>query len=97
MPASNVHTAPKPIVTPPVVTVIKNLKTDKKEPIKGVKKAMVKTMNQANSIPHFSYCDEFNMNTLVELRGHLKHSAKERGLSGISFLPIIIKVIILEY
>ena len=29
---------------------------------------MVKTMTQANTIPHFSYCDEYNMNSLVDLR-----------------------------
>ena len=92
MPASTAY-VPKVQAMPVSTTVIKNLKSDKKEPIKGVKKAMVKTMIQANTIPHFSYCDEFNMNTLVDLRGHLKASARERGLTGISFLPIIIKVI----
>ena len=84
--------SPNQPTTPQVVTVIKNLKTDKKESIKGVKKAMVKTMTQANTIPHFSYCDEYDMSTLVNLRDQLKKSAKERGLHNISFLPIIIKV-----
>lgn len=66
------------------------MNTDRKEPIKGVRKAMVKTMTQANSIPHFSYCDEYNMNSLVDLRGYIKHLGKERGIS-ISYLPFIIK------
>lgn len=77
---------------PQATTVIKNLKADKKEAIKGVKKAMVKTMTQANLIPHFSYCDEYDLSSLVNLRYQLKKSAKERGLGNISFLPIIIKV-----
>ena len=83
---------PTPIAMPHVATVIKNLKADRKEPIKGVKKAMVKTMTQANLIPHFSYCDEYDMSSLVNLRYQLKKSAKERGLNNISFMPIIIKV-----
>lgn len=75
---------------PPKITVIRNLNADKKEAIKGVKKAMVKTMTIANSIPHFSYCDEYNMNQLIELRSELKHIGKERGIK-LSYLPILIK------
>jgi 2-oxoisovalerate dehydrogenase E2 component (dihydrolipoyl transacylase) len=66
------------------------LRADKKEQIKGMKKTMVKTMNQANQIPHFSYCDEYNMNALVNIRYQLKTIAKERGIS-ISYLPFLIK------
>lgn len=51
---------------------------------------MVKTMTQANTIPHFSYCDEYNMNYLVELRRTLKEVSKERGIK-MSYLPIFIK------
>ena len=82
--ASNTYSPPKQVF-------IKNLGTDKKEPIKGVRKAMVKTMTQANMIPHFSYCDEYNMDKLVELRNYLKQIGKERGLK-LSYLPILIKV-----
>ena len=70
---------------------IQSIKEDKREPIKGVKKAMARTMSQANLIPHFSYCDEYNMNFLVELKSQLKSIGKERGIK-ISYLPIIIKV-----
>lgn len=52
---------------------------------------MVKTMTQANNIPHFSYCDEYNMNSLVQLRSkQLKQIGKERGIN-ISYLPFFIK------
>lgn len=78
------------VFTPPKTTIVQNLKEDRKETIKGIKKAMVKTMNQANTIPHFSYCDEYNMNNLVDLKHHLKTLGKERGIK-ISYLPIIIK------
>ena len=54
---------------------------------------MVKTMNAANQIPHFSYCDEYNMNLLIEHRSHFKHLAKERSIS-MSYMPFFIKVFI---
>ena len=75
----------------PRISIVKNLKEDRKEPIKGVKKAMVKTMTQANTIPHFSYCDEFNMNSLIDLRSHMKEMSKQRGIK-MTYLPIFIKV-----
>jgi len=52
---------------------------------------MVKTMTQANTIPHFSYCDEFNMNSLIDLRSHMKEMSKQRGIK-MTYLPIFIKV-----
>ena len=88
-------TAVKQETTKPFVSskpvFVKSLGVDRKEAIKGVRKAMVKTMTQANLIPHFSYCDEYNMNKLVELRNFLKHVGKERGVN-LSYLPILIKV-----
>lgn len=90
------HQRPQQATTAPVhslparpVTV--HLAADRKEAIKGVRKAMARTMTLANQIPHFSYCDEYNMNTLVEQRGFFKHMAKERGIS-LSYMPFIIKV-----
>ena len=71
--------------------MLTNLKADKVEAIRGIQKAMVKTMTQANTIPHFSYCDEYDMNNMVQIKYLLKDLGKERGVK-ISFLPIIIKV-----
>lgn len=70
--------------------VVRNTNIDRKEAIKGIRKAMVKTMTEANKIPHFSYCDEYNMNSLVELKSQAKHFGKEKGIK-ISYLPFIIK------
>lgn len=71
-------------------SVVRNLNTDRKEAIKGVRKAMVKTMNQANTIPHFSFCDEYKMDSLIELRSQIKNLIKERGIK-ISYMPFLIK------
>jgi len=76
----------------PRFAVTNSMKQDKQEQIKGMRKIMVKTMTHANSIPHFSYCDEYNMNSLIDSRRHLKEVAKERGVK-FSYLPIIIKVL----
>lgn len=83
------ESAPQAYV-PQIKTELRNLKEDRTEVIKGIGKAMVKTMTQANTIPHFSYCDEYSMNNLVELKHQLKSFGKERGVR-ISFLPILIK------
>lgn len=61
---------------------------DRTEPIKGIRKAMVKTMTQANAVPHFTYCDEYDMSELVKLRKQLKKQNKDLK---ISYLPFIIK------
>lgn len=66
------------------------MRSDETIQLKGIQKAMVKTMTQANSIPHFSYCDEYDITALTEMKYHLKQIGKERGVK-ISFLPIIIK------
>jgi len=71
-------------------SVLQNLKVDKTEQIKGIQKAMVKTMTQANTIPHFSYCDEYDTTNLVKMKYYLKELGKERGVK-ISILPILIK------
>ena len=75
----------------PTFTAVKNLGVDKKEAIKGMRKVMVKTMTQANTIPHFSYCDEYNLDALVQLRVQIKTTvARERGIS-FSYMPFFIK------
>lgn len=71
----------------PVVAIGK----DTTEPIRGIKKAMVQSMNKAHTIPHFGYYDEIDMTKLVQLRYDLKSACKERGIK-LSYMPFIIKV-----
>ncbi|XP_073499142.1 lipoamide acyltransferase component of branched-chain alpha-keto acid dehydrogenase complex, mitochondrial [Phyllobates terribilis] len=63
---------------------------DVTEPLKGFHKAMVKTMTSALKIPHFGYCDEVDMTTLVKLREDLKPWAESRGVR-LSFMPFFLK------
>lgn len=65
---------------------------DRVEPIKGIRKAMVKTMTAANQVPHFTYCDEYDLTELVQLRKKLtkEHKSKKEQVK-ISYLPFIIK------
>ncbi|XP_064625615.1 lipoamide acyltransferase component of branched-chain alpha-keto acid dehydrogenase complex, mitochondrial-like [Lineus longissimus] len=83
--------APAPPITAPVArpaAVI--LSEDKMVPVRGIKKAMVKTMTLAQTIPHFGYCDEVDMTALVHLRSDVKTIAAERGIR-LSYMPIILK------
>ncbi|KAG8555952.1 hypothetical protein GDO81_017877 [Engystomops pustulosus] len=63
---------------------------DVTEPLKGFHRAMVKTMTAALKIPHFGYCDEVDMTTLVTLREELKPVAESCGVR-LSFMPFFLK------
>ena len=52
---------------------------------------MVKSMQVAQGIPHFGYCDEIDMTRLVALRKTLKKVAEKKGIK-FSYMPVIIKV-----
>ena len=45
---------------PPVVSV-----DDRMEKLTGIRKAMVKSMQDALRIPHFGYCDEISADSLI--------------------------------
>ena len=63
---------------------------DRTEPVKGITKAMVKSMSEALKIPHFGYKDEIDMSALVQLRKDLKNVADSHGIK-LSYMPIILK------
>lgn len=51
---------------------------------------MVKTMTASNAIPHFGYCDEYEMTEFVKLRNELKPLAEKEGLK-MSYMPLLLK------
>ncbi|TMS35886.1 hypothetical protein L596_003179 [Steinernema carpocapsae] len=71
-------------------TVLRDQREDKIVPVRGYTRAMVKSMSEALKIPHFGYNDEINVDAMVELRQHLKHIGKERGVK-MSYMPMFIK------
>ncbi|OWF38963.1 Dihydrolipoyllysine-residue transferase [Mizuhopecten yessoensis] len=78
--------APLPVV--PAVSI--PIGKDKTERIKGVQKAMVKSMTEANSVPLFGYCDEIDVTKLVMLRESAKALTAATGMK-FSYMPFIIK------
>lgn len=64
---------------------------DRVEPLKGVRKAMLKSMTEALKIPHFAYKDEVDMTNLMKFRDQLKNVAAERGVGKLTFMPFCIK------
>jgi 2-oxoisovalerate dehydrogenase E2 component (dihydrolipoyl transacylase) len=62
------------------------------EPIRGVAKAMFKSMTAANQVPQFLLCDEIDVTELVGLREQLKQTlAKHSENVQLSFMPFFIK------
>jgi len=59
-------------------------------PIRGIRRLMVKSMNESLSIPHFGYQDEVDITELTTLRNLLRTEAEARGFK-LSYLPIFIK------
>ena len=68
---------------------------DRVEPVKGIKKAMIKTMNAANAIPHFGLTDDIRMDKLMQMRGEVKRHAEEQDVK-LTFMPFFIKAISLS-
>lgn len=63
---------------------------DKIVPITGVKRFMVKKMNEASKIACFGYGDDIKMTRLIEIRNRLKSLANKEKIK-LSYMPFIIK------
>lgn len=59
-------------------------------PLRGYRKAMVKSMTAAGQVPHFHYCDEVQMDALVELRQRLKQDPALNG-TKLTYMPFFLK------
>lgn len=74
----------------PLVSPAAGTRADSTVPVKGLARAMVKSMSAAWQVPHFGYCDEIVMDGLMAARDALKPLAGERGIK-LSYLPLIVK------
>ncbi|ODC03671.1 dihydrolipoamide acetyltransferase [Terasakiispira papahanaumokuakeensis] len=69
--------------------------SDRTEPIKGVRAAMARQMEEAvKCIPHFTYSDEVDITTLDQLRQQLKQEIEVEGIK-LSLLPFMMKALAL--
>jgi len=57
-------------------------------PLRGYARAMVKTMTEANKVPHFYFCDEVCMDRLVATRARLRSDPHNARLT---YLPFLVK------
>ncbi|CAF1026252.1 unnamed protein product [Rotaria sordida] len=64
---------------------------DRNEPIKGTRKAIIQIITEANSVPHFTYCDQYDMTQLVKLKEQLKNQLDNKEKQKPSYMPFIIK------
>ncbi|WP_404419137.1 2-oxo acid dehydrogenase subunit E2 [Marinospirillum sp.] len=68
---------------------------DRSEPLKGIKAAMARQMQEAySSIPHFTYAEEVDVTELEALRRQLKPDFEQAGLR-LSLMPFMMKAIAL--
>jgi 2-oxoisovalerate dehydrogenase E2 component (dihydrolipoyl transacylase) len=94
--------APLAAVSAPVAPALEPLAAvgggagaDVTQPLRGLGRAMARSMTAAWSVPHFGYCDEIEMDAAMAMREELKGLAKERGIK-FSFMPILLKAISLS-
>ena len=61
------------------------------EPIRGVKAAMAKAMQESvSTIPHFTYSDEIDLTEIVKLRKQLKAQYEKQGIK-LTMMPFFMK------
>ncbi|ABV87564.1 Dihydrolipoyllysine-residue (2-methylpropanoyl)transferase [Shewanella pealeana ATCC 700345] len=91
---SNISVTQKSVAAPAVsnpAAVIEqpsHRQADRVEPIKGVRAVMAKMMSESvSTIPHFTYCEEFDLTELVALRESVKkkYSTDELKLTMMPF------------
>lgn len=73
----------KPLLDP-------HLYEDKRIPLRGYQRAMVKSMSLAAKVPHFHYLEEINCDALVKLKASFQKENKDHDVKH-TFLPFLIK------
>ncbi|KAL0479660.1 2-oxoisovalerate dehydrogenase E2 component [Acrasis kona] len=63
------------------------------EPVRGLKRTMIKTMNASNQIPQFGVHEEVNVDKLILMRNEFKAIAQKRGVEKLTFMPFFIKAL----
>ncbi|GMH33657.1 hypothetical protein BSKO_01491 [Bryopsis sp. KO-2023] len=63
-----------------------------RKPIRGYRRAMLKSMTKAAEIPHFHFCDDVPVGSLMDIRRTLQSSPQMSDVK-LTFLPLILKAI----
>ncbi|MGI2170910.1 dihydrolipoyllysine-residue acetyltransferase [Shewanella sp. MF05960] len=82
------------------VAIMSQPGADRVEPIKGVKAVMAKMMVESvSTIPHFTYCEEFDLTELVALRESMKqrYSTDEVKLTMMPFFMKAMSLAMIEF
>ncbi len=78
-------------VSAPTQVATANVAENRVEPIKGIKAAMAKAMQDSvSTIPHFTYSDEIDLTDLVKLRKSLKGEYEKQGIK-LTMMPFFMK------
>lgn len=91
MPIIEQKLSSQPSVSQPYEPIMLDGK-DQAVKLKGIQKAMFKTMKASLSVPHFGYCDELDLTNLVELIKKSQGKAKELKIK-LTFMPFLIKTL----
>lgn len=84
-------------VTPPSRPDIQLSAEDKVLKLSPLQKAMFKSMTEALSIPHLTYCEDVYMDNLIELRRQLKTSVTDIKITFMPFLMKALSLAIYDY
>jgi 2-oxoisovalerate dehydrogenase E2 component (dihydrolipoyl transacylase) len=63
---------------------------DRREVLKGVRKAMIKSMTPAAQVPWFGYSDEIEMDGLMAARSALRKDLEAKGIK-LTYMPFLLK------
>ncbi|KAL6850352.1 hypothetical protein ACP4OV_020979 [Aristida adscensionis] len=63
---------------------------DKKVPLRGYQRSMVKSMSLAAKVPHFHYLEEINCDALVQVKTSFQKENKDPNIKH-TFLPFLVK------
>lgn len=74
-----------------VAPVVSSTGGSRVEPIKGIKAAMARQMQDSvSTIPHFTYCEEIDLTELIALRSQLKDQYAKQGIK-LTLMPFFMK------
>ncbi|WP_233079905.1 dihydrolipoyllysine-residue acetyltransferase [Rheinheimera soli] len=81
----------KAAATPVKTALVTSAGGSRVEPIKGIKAAMARQMQDSvSTIPHFTYCEEIDLTELIALRGQLKDQYAKQGIK-LTLMPFFMK------